>query len=279
MVASVKNISQSYWTSQFTPYLTVRSTQNSTQSYKAHCHSDLSIGIIEGGETRLSLPKGHIALKKGDIILIEPNMVHACNPVDEKPRSYHMLYIDNDWCCGALSKLFGYEVTEYTIDQPLFRHDVNERDLGQLVSELLRDESSQVASIVESSLLSILSRCCLPRNELLDADKLALQVKERLLQDIENAPRLDTLAHQLGQSKETLIRKFKRQFGITPKSFLNNHRIEKAKALLRGGMQIADVAIEVGFSDQSQLHRAFVNYTASTPKQYQNIKAIFDNND
>ncbi|CAH0529661.1 AraC family transcriptional regulator [Vibrio hippocampi] len=278
MVGSVRDIDQSYWTSQFMPHLTVRYTKDSRQSYKAHYHADLSIGIIEAGKTDLSLPNEHLFLTKGDLILIEPKLVHACNPVENQPRSYHMLYIDNDWCCQRLSKLFGFEVLTFTVDQALFRHPVNESGLGQLIPQLLKQESLQTASMVESSLIDLLSLCCTPKNGVLDDDKLALQLKQLLLQDIENTPQLDVLARQLGQSKETLIRKFKSQFGITPKSFLNNHRIEKAKVLLRGGMQIADVAIEVGFSDQSQLHRSFVNYTASTPRQYQNIKSIFDNN-
>uniref|UniRef100_UPI0034578CB3 helix-turn-helix domain-containing protein n=1 Tax=uncultured Vibrio sp. TaxID=114054 RepID=UPI0034578CB3 len=49
------------------------------------------------------------------------------------------------------------------------------------------------------------------------------------------------------------------------KSFLSNYRVEKAKVLLKGGMEITDVANELGFFDQSQLHRTFVSYTASTP--------------
>ncbi|MFO4735043.1 AraC family ligand binding domain-containing protein [Vibrio cholerae] len=107
MANTVRDINQRFWSSKTIPHLTIRTTHNSVQGYKAHSHSDLSIGIIESGVTRLSMPEGQIVLNKGDIILIEPNIVHACNPVDGMTRSYHMLYVDNTWCCNVLSTLMG----------------------------------------------------------------------------------------------------------------------------------------------------------------------------
>ncbi|WP_245868824.1 helix-turn-helix transcriptional regulator, partial [Vibrio fujianensis] len=110
-----------------------------------------------------------------------------------------------------------------------------------------------------------------------DESELVFKLRNRLLQDITCPPSLEAVSKELGRSKETLIRIFKRHLGITPKSFLNNSRVAKAKILLKRGMSIVDVAAEVGFSDQSQFHRTFVNYTASTPRQYQQITSIFDN--
>ncbi|WP_299142932.1 AraC family transcriptional regulator [uncultured Vibrio sp.] len=278
MESKIRDISQDYWTSRLTPYLTVRTTQNSTQGYKAHYHPELSIGIMLAGQTCLSLYNSNVLLNEGDVILIEPNMVHACNPVDNTPRSYRMLYIDNQWCCNALSKLFGYEVKSFRVDHILFSDQLRELGIENSVSMLINHESQHIASSIESSILDLLSRCCSPSigdNN----DELAYKVRDLLLKDIENAPQLEAIANQLRYSQETLIRKFKRQFGITPKSFLSNYRVEKAKVLLKGGMEITDVANELGFFDQSQLHRTFVSYTASTPGQYQLIKSIIDNND
>ncbi|MGL6261939.1 AraC family transcriptional regulator [Vibrio sp. WXL103] len=277
-MSHVRSISQDYWSSPLIPYLSVRTTRESTQSYKAHYHPELSIGIMLAGQTCLSLSKTKVLVKAGDVILIEPNLVHACNPVDGKPRSYQMLYIDHGWCRNALSRLFGHEVTNFRVDRLVFSTKASEFDLGQLLSKFKELESQQIASAIENAILDMLSRCCSPCVKDNDAN-LAHKVRDLLLEDIENPPQLECIAKQLGYSSETLIRKFKRQFGITPKSFLNNYKVERAKALLKGGMQITDVAAELGFFDQSQLHRAFVSYTASTPRQYQLIKSIFDNNE
>ncbi|USD66138.1 AraC family transcriptional regulator [Vibrio sp. SCSIO 43136] len=278
MENNVRNISQEYWSSKSIPYLTIRTTRDSAQGYKAHYHSELSVGIMLSGQTCLSLCKEDVLLKEGDVILIEPNMVHACNPVGGMPRSYRMLYIDHQWCCEALSKLFGYQVKAFRVDHTLFTNKVSRVDTGNLISMLIECDLPHIAIKVESLILDILSRCCSPCMD--DSDEgLAYQTRELLLNDVENVPQLECIAKYLGYTQETLIRKFKKQFGITPKSFLNNYRVEMAKALLKEGMDITDVANELGFYDQSQLHRTFVSYTASTPRQYQRMKSIFDNNE
>ena len=277
MTDTVRDVNQHFWSSSLIPYLTIRTTHNTTQSYKAHSHSELSLGIIESGITQLTMPDGKVVLKKGDIILIEPNMVHACNPIGGISRSYHMLYIDNVWCCNVLSKLYGCEITKYSCDLNLFFAKESDVNLSDLILLLLNKGSHHAAIEVESYLFNLVSRYCVPISEHEDESELVCKLRNRLLQDIACAPSLDAVSKEFGRPKETLIRIFKKHLGITPKSFVNNSRVEKAKILLKRGMSIVDVAAEVGFSDQSQLHRTFVNYTASTPRQYQQVTSIFDN--
>jgi AraC-like DNA-binding protein len=274
---TVRNINQHFWSSKGIPFLTIRTTQNSTQSYKAHCHSELSIGIIESGTTQLTLLNNEMMLEKADIVLIEPNVVHSCNPLQGQPRSYHMLYIDNTWCCHFLSKLYGYEIKKYDSQHNLLPALDNEIKLSELIHTVLNQDNEETASRLERQVFNLVSRYYSPILEHKDESHLASELKTRLLQDITQAPSLDVIAKELGKPAETLIRCFKKHYGITPKSFLNNNRIEQAKILLRQGMSIVDVSAEVGFSDQSQLHRTFVNYTASTPRQYQQGTSIFDN--
>jgi AraC-like DNA-binding protein len=99
-------------------------------------------------------------------------------------------------------------------------------------------------------------------------ESLAEQIKQVLLDSIASPLSLDDLARRFECRKETLIRVFRRAFHTTPHAFLNNVRVEQAKQRLKRGEEIADVAADLGFSDQAQLHRTFVKYTASTPGQY-----------
>ncbi len=78
--------------------------------------------------------------------------------------------------------------------------------------------------------------------------------------------------------KETLIRIFKQDTGLTPGSYLNIIRIDYARQRLRAGDEIADVGYQSGFADQSHFHRTFVRYTAATPRQYALGRSISDNN-
>lgn len=90
-------------------------------------------------------------------------------------------------------------------------------------------------------------------------------------------PSLDELAQRFSLRKETLIRTFRQDTGLTPVSFLNVSRVEYAKARLRAGDDIADVGYQSGFADQSHFHKTFVRYTAATPRQYATGRSITDN--
>jgi AraC-like DNA-binding protein len=107
---------------------------------------------------------------------------------------------------------------------------------------------------------------------------LSQQVQEAFLSNLTAPPSLDDLARRFSLRKETLIRTFKQDTGLTPGRFLSISRVEYAKARLRAGDELADVGYQSGFADQSHFHKTFVSYTAATPRQYATGRSISDNN-
>ncbi|PWI33840.1 AraC family transcriptional regulator [Vibrio albus] len=270
MADNIRDIRQGYWRCDALPQLVIRTTCNSIKSYKAHSHSELSLGLIEAGQTCLSARGADITLSSGDMVLIEPHLVHACNPVQGLPRSYRMLYIDHQWCCDVLSECYQQKVTRFICEKGMLLVSDKENELPGLISTLTESCAPRDVSLVHERLRSVVQAYCSPLLNSEEDDGIAYRVREWLLEQVESPPSIEDIARQVGRTPESVIRNFKRRFGITPRAFLNNCRVEKAKRLLRTGMKIADVALEVGYSDQSQLHKAFVSYTASTPGQYQN---------
>ena len=80
--------------------------------------------------------------------------------------------------------------------------------------------------------------------------------------------RLSELACLTGLSKAYLIRSFHRVVGMPPYEWLLQLRIEEARMHLKRGARISDLAIELGFADQSHFHRRFKLITAVTPAAY-----------
>ncbi len=282
MANNTRDIKQGYRSCDALPQLMIRTTYNSSKSYKAHSHASLSLGIIEAGQTCLSVRNRHIILNPGEMVLIPPHLVHACNPVQHLPRSYHMLYIDQQWCRDVLAEVHQQKVTHFTCETEPLSFIGKISSLPDVIRTLIKKEGSGDISQADAMLRFIVQSYCFPSPDNKN-DSTAFRVRDWLQEQIEDPPSIDEIAQQEMMTQESVIRSFKRSFGITPRAFLNNCRVEKAKSLLRGGMNIADVALEVGYSDQSQLHKAFVSYTASTPGQYQNIcspdrRSISDNN-
>jgi hypothetical protein len=81
------------------------------------------------------------------MILIAPDVVHACNPIAGTPRSYHMLYIDNDWCCKLLSALYKQNVEQFTCEQNSLKAQEAVEKLPFLVSTLLTQVSEFISGV------------------------------------------------------------------------------------------------------------------------------------
>lgn len=273
----VRDINQQFWRHDELPFFELRSTFLSSQPYKAHTHSGLSIGAVVSGQTRLSISGQEQRVEAGDVVIIEPEKVHACNPVDGIPRSYHMLYVDSQWCLSTLSRLYSSPITRLYSDQVLIKDSGLFEQFLKFVKQLEEDNLPRIHLAFEQLAFQVLCHWCSPCDEEYEEDGVAQHIRRRLLKDLTHPPSLAVLAQELGRSQEGIIRLFSKQFGITPKAFVNNARVEKAKLYLRQGLPIVDVSAVVGFSDQSQFHRAFVAHTASTPRQYQQTESIFDN--
>jgi AraC-like DNA-binding protein len=80
---------------------------------------------------------------------------------------------------------------------------------------------------------------------------------------------LDDLAAAAGLSKFHFLRLFAARLGTTPHRYQLLLRVIHAKRLLRGGVEIAEVALRSGFFDQSHFTRCFHEIVGVTPGRYQ----------
>lgn len=80
---------------------------------------------------------------------------------------------------------------------------------------------------------------------------------------------LDKLAGIANVSRFHFARMFKLSTGVSPMMYVEQSRIRKAQALIRGGqLSLAAVGIAVGFADQSHFTRRFRLHTGFTPSYY-----------
>lgn len=79
---------------------------------------------------------------------------------------------------------------------------------------------------------------------------------------------LRSLSEQLGTSRFSALRAFKRHFGLPPHNYQIHLRVEQAQTCLRAGQTPARVAIDCGFFDQSHMTRHFKRVLGTTPAQY-----------
>jgi len=255
-MSMTRDIQQSFCRPLALPGVELRSTWRSQQAYKRHRHAELSIGAIVEGQTRCLCNGQEYLLQPGDLMVIPPHAPHSCNPLYGQPRSYHMLYLPQE-----------------NSQQQVIRDPILFQLYLRIVALIERDDTPLLPAALDA-LLSALPRGshhCAPLRPV------SQQVQAALTHDLQQPPTLDALASAFSLRKETLIRTFKQDTGLTPGSFLNIARVEFAKSRLRAGDTLADVGYQSGFADQSHFHRTFVSYTAATPRQYACGRSISDN--
>jgi len=80
---------------------------------------------------------------------------------------------------------------------------------------------------------------------------------------------LADLAGQVGLSPHYFSLLFKRSFGVSPYRYVVARRIERARRRLAARtVPISEIALELGFSDQSHFCRVFRAFFGTTPKRY-----------
>lgn len=261
-MSHTRDIAQTFWRDETLPWLELRSTRHSRQAYKRHRHPQLSLGAIIAGETCCQCDGQTYLLQPGDLIVIPADAPHSCNPCDGRPRSYHMLYLDVTWCLQQLPPLPSQ--TQLHAPQPVLRDPQLFDRYQQIVTLMTQQQTAELPALVAQFLRSL----PLHPADVPPLSDTSSQLFHRLATDPQAPPSLDVLAHEFDLRKETLIRTFKQDTGLTPASYMNMTRIEFAKARLRAGDEIADVGYQAGFADQSHFHKTFVSYTAATPRQY-----------
>jgi len=82
---------------------------------------------------------------------------------------------------------------------------------------------------------------------------------------------LDTVAREACLSKFHFCREFNKHFGIPPMQFMLQRRIAQAVDLMEDAeSSISQVAMQCGFSDQSEFTKWFKKATGQTPSSYRN---------
>jgi AraC family transcriptional regulator len=91
-------------------------------------------------------------------------------------------------------------------------------------------------------------------------------IRSHLSQDLS----IIDLSQVAGMSPYYFLRLFKKSMHVTPRQYIIQMRIDRAKKLLRSReLSIADIALECGFTSQSHFTNVFRQITKTTPKIYQ----------
>lgn len=113
---------------------------------------------------------------------------------------------------------------------------------------------------------------CLALDGVGENSKIAV-VRNYIEQNYDKEICIGALAREIGYSTPHLINKFKAHYGTTPKAFLSQVKVLKAKELLLSTDKLSrEIAYLLGFADELYFIRFFKKRVGVTPKQFREYR-------
>lgn len=241
-----------------------------THSFARHIHDGFAIGVIERGAETFYYRGGIHTAYAGQVVVIHPGEMHDGKAVSDNGWSYRMIYPE-----AALLEQIAAEITLTDHIKPFFPEptitDPYTADAIRRLHRVLENTPSQIER--DTHMRGALGMLLLRHTREINLRSITLPnavkiAREYLEAHAHENVSLDELASVGGISPFHLARMFRQQTGLPPHAYLTHLRINRAKKLLAFGTPIAEVALAVGFSDQSHLTRWFKRIVGITPGQY-----------
>lgn len=229
-----------------------------------HVHDAYELGTVLQGSGRVWIGGREHRLQAGDVYLVAPGEVHRTAP-DAEGWSFELAQVTP----AALvpSGEGAAEPRSGSLADPLLSCAVRRMfELLDACEPSLEADEALVEAFSRTSAVAARAAPARPAS----LHRRAVERAREYLQAHSTEPvRLEALSRQVGLSPFQLLRGFQRRYGAPPHALQTALRVERARALLRDGRGIAEIALATGFADQSHLGRSFKRALGLTPGQYQ----------
>lgn len=232
----------------------------------AHAHAQSHLLVKLGGaDTRFRIGPTELLLGAEHAILVRPwethDYPHGRQP---EPATVLALYLEPAWLAAAGLVLQGPLVGLDDEAQALVRSIGSTLlDGGGACGELTRQQVAALLHRLQSCSAGAQARAANPVDRRLR--KALTLIHERLGETIDFA----ALAGEAGLSRAHFFELFRRDLGLTPAVYLNTHRMARAiEAVEQRGEPIVNVALDLGFSAQSNFTRFFRDIQGVPPNDY-----------
>lgn len=244
-------------------------------AYDAHDHDEVLVGVTLQGIQRFHCRRALHTSQPGRVILIEPGAVHDGHAPEEQGFTYAMLYLPQAFVTTALRSRGGGDISPIL---PRFRNTLTEdRQLAGVIQQAFMAIHGREGRLARDLQLDCLITHLARHVQLhsnssrSNSPQQILRARDFLHEQMARDVSLDELACYSGIDRFRLSRQFKQLFGLSPHAYLVRLRLRAARKRLAQGGLPAQVALEVGFADQSHLGRWFQRAYRLSPASYRRL--------
>ena len=239
-----------------------------------HTHSYMELFYIAGGKGQFLIQDQLYPVNVNNLVIINPNVLHTEVSLNAHPMEYIVLGIDGLELAagkrfnGQFAILDHFESVEISgcmrnILREMRQKKTGYEDVCQAYMDILiiRLMRNTPLSVPAESQTAAGNRQCAAIRRYID-----LHYKEPLT--------LEQLAEEAHMNKYYLSHAFKREYGVSPISYMISRRIEESKYLLAGtDLSMSQIAQLLGFSSLSYFSQVFRRTQSVTPMEFrQSVK-------
>lgn len=220
----------------------------SMNTYGPHVRDYHILHFVLSGKGVLINDRGTHPVSKGEVFLIREGEVTTYIADKDEPWEYTWIGFK-----GSRTSLFDSGPDVYKIPAGL--------DM-KLLDYVKRDENS--TDIFSSILYELMYHLFAIGSEAPEDERIRLvhrHIKYYYMDDIT----IGELASTFGFERSYLYRIFKSRYGLSPKEYLTQVRLEKARWLLERGYSISECADLIGYSDAFALSKAYKKHYGVSP--------------
>lgn len=245
--------------------------------HSLHLHDYVEIYIYISGDVDFIVEENYIALKKGDIIITTPNVLHR--PIIKSSKEYERYYIGIPFDAFSFIDRGSNPISFVSENKTLF--SVNSIEFKHIlsilnqISQIISNKNNNDIYLAYSYFLQFLSSLNLAFN----TKKIDIETRTNdvpalindILKYIDTHPSVNSvkeLADVFHVNPSYLSTLFSDSTHITLKQYLTTKKIAEAKNLLSKDISLSEIAYECGFSSCSHFITVFKHVTGKTPREY-----------
>lgn len=248
-----------------------------------HWHVEFQLCLTTRGAVIWGSGSKQILVPSGEGIFINSQSVHMARPQADQETSFFCVDIPPAFLCyDKRSSLYEQSIRPILDNAGLQSKVIDNRTrAGAEIIQILSDMSDtfdEKQNGYEFELVSSVFILWKRLRELLD-DEIGQATKKTddrfreilifLQKHYHEEVGLDEIAAHIGLSRSECCRYFKKQSGQSIFDYLTQYRVHKSMDMLSGtDYDIAQIAQDCGFSNQSYYSQRFKKFTGITPRQY-----------
>ncbi len=238
--------------------------------YSRHTHDEFVVGLIVEGVQRCVLLKTLNYTPAGSVFCINPGEAHDGSAGAPEGYVYHTVYptaaqvrsVAEEFGIAGLPQFTSAVIEDHALAQLLARYH---ESVAARASQLEQETRLRLALVL---MVRRHMNVEMAKPAALSVSPAVGRARDYLAENLNEDVSLTQLAAVVDVSPFHLARAFASRYGLPPHAFRDELRVRHAARMLASDMPPADVALAVGYCDQSHLNRQFKKILGVSPGQY-----------